>query len=624
MCQQAWDTGNLPIEWRQAKLIAVPKPRVPGAPRDFRGISVLSHIGKIFTSVMLGRLQVIPLLDCQHGFRSRRGTEAPILTQKLVMEAAIAHNEPLHSLYVDIAKAYDSVSRPVLWTLLQQAGVGPLFRRALSALYDDDIVVYWKGVRTLPWASSVGVKQGCNLSPTLFNIALDSALRSALPKMIPYTRATDAGLLDATLLAYADDLVLNAKSSEAANYNGNVLSCHLASLGLTISVSKTRHLRLHQRTTHLERRTQSTLLPFVAHVRATTHAATTPVPDAPSVKPIPKVHPETGNYRVWYVRAESTNMICPHPACNLTFRVVGNARSVEGMRKHWLQHHKLRLFFTPLRPFRDGDQRCSRCGHAYRLSHPHCPQDYVQAYFIPQQISGPPPLTAIPQCVICRQTYHSESYLAQHSCLGPPPTWDYPAPVFLYGTPVPHAPTFKYLGHVLTTTARDDTDFHARLSLTRRLFGAVAPLLNKPAVKLSHRLHFFNTLIRSVLFYAPVWSLTRGMEDLLVGLQNRILRCITGLHFNGTRYPSLCSLLQRTGQPHILAQYSDVQGRMVERIQAREPTAWLALLHSALHPRRRNSIAHRCLESLRTLIRSREGNAEGPGPPLPSGESEAS
>ena len=86
---------------------------------NWRGISLLDVVGKVFARIIQNRLQAIAediLPESQCGFRRGRGcTDMVFVARQLVRE----HNDTLYILFVDLKKAYDSVPRPALWNVLE-------------------------------------------------------------------------------------------------------------------------------------------------------------------------------------------------------------------------------------------------------------------------------------------------------------------------------------------------------------------------------------------------------------------------------------------------------------------------------------------------------------------------
>ncbi|CAF3935647.1 unnamed protein product [Rotaria sp. Silwood1] len=84
---------------------------------NYRGISLLVVTSKIFSRIILNRVQGLldkQLLEEQAGFRSNRSTIDQIFILKMIMEKSRNKNKPLHICFIDIMKAYDSVDRVLL------------------------------------------------------------------------------------------------------------------------------------------------------------------------------------------------------------------------------------------------------------------------------------------------------------------------------------------------------------------------------------------------------------------------------------------------------------------------------------------------------------------------------
>jgi len=83
-------------------------------------------VGKVFARVIHNCLQVIAerlLPDSQCGFRKGKGCTDIIFAARQLMEKTREHGDCLFLLFVDLKKAYDSVPRAALWTILEKCGV---------------------------------------------------------------------------------------------------------------------------------------------------------------------------------------------------------------------------------------------------------------------------------------------------------------------------------------------------------------------------------------------------------------------------------------------------------------------------------------------------------------------
>ena len=82
---------------------------------------MLDVVGKVLGRIIQNRLQVVKetlLADSQCGFRKGRGCVDMIFVARQLMEKAREHGDSLFIMFVDLKKAYDSVPRNALWTVL--------------------------------------------------------------------------------------------------------------------------------------------------------------------------------------------------------------------------------------------------------------------------------------------------------------------------------------------------------------------------------------------------------------------------------------------------------------------------------------------------------------------------
>ena len=75
---------------------------------------------------------------------------------------------------VDAEKAFDKIQHSFMIKALQKAGIGGTYLNIIKAIYDkptENIILNGEKQKTFPLKS--GTRQGCPLSPLLFNIVLE-------------------------------------------------------------------------------------------------------------------------------------------------------------------------------------------------------------------------------------------------------------------------------------------------------------------------------------------------------------------------------------------------------------------------------------------------------------------
>ena len=107
-----WRAESVPSEWRNAKMVPIPKKGNLSICDNWRGISLLDVIRKVFAKVIQRRLQDMVeevVSDSQCGFRKDRGCVDMIFCARQLIEKAREHDTQVYMLFVDLRKAYDSV-----------------------------------------------------------------------------------------------------------------------------------------------------------------------------------------------------------------------------------------------------------------------------------------------------------------------------------------------------------------------------------------------------------------------------------------------------------------------------------------------------------------------------------
>ena len=133
-----WHSESVPDDWVKQLTIPLHKKGAHDQCDNFRGIALLSVPGKVFCRVIQRRLAESGdqlLRENQCGFRKGRGCVDQVFALRVLAEK---YNTPLYLCFVDLKKAYDSVNRNALWTVLKKRyRVPDKLLRILKALHRD-------------------------------------------------------------------------------------------------------------------------------------------------------------------------------------------------------------------------------------------------------------------------------------------------------------------------------------------------------------------------------------------------------------------------------------------------------------------------------------------------------
>ena len=182
-----------------------------------------------------------------------------IFAARQLFEKSREQHRNLYVAFIDLSKAFDSVDRTLLWSILQKSGCPRHFVQLIRSLHDGMRASIRVGDEISdPFEVSRGVKQGCVLAPVLFNLyvrCITFLLAQTLDKdrQITLNYRTDRNLFDYKKLKartkisqtqllelqYADDCAMVADSPESLQVALSHTSEFYAKLGLKINIGKT-------------------------------------------------------------------------------------------------------------------------------------------------------------------------------------------------------------------------------------------------------------------------------------------------------------------------------------------------------------------------------------------------
>lgn len=234
---------SYPEVWSSGSIKPIPKKGDKKCASNYRGITLLPIMGKLFTAVLRDRLLYWAelndkLCESQFGFRQGRRTTDALFVITTAIQSYKKKKKPLFTCFVDFAKAFDSVNHKLLWEKLAYMGVSSKMINILQSMYGKATSrVAVNNKLSSPFPCLKGVRQGCNLSPLLFSLFI-SDLESHLS-------ANTAGSIrlanrNVQLLLFADDLALLADSHKGLQDSINILSEFCQTWKLNINIDKTK------------------------------------------------------------------------------------------------------------------------------------------------------------------------------------------------------------------------------------------------------------------------------------------------------------------------------------------------------------------------------------------------
>lgn len=241
LLNKCWRTKTIPDSWKIAKITPIFKKGDRSNCENYRGISLLNTAYKIYSKIVTARLNKIAeniLMEEQTGFRGGRSCTDNTFTIKQIIEKHREHNKETHILFIDYKKAFDRVVREKLWDILERRGIPLHLIRVIKSMYKNSKITITDN-ETKMATINLGLRQGCSLSPILFNIYIDDVLREWLTNTKHYTHDLNRQKYLMTIL-FADDQALIASDEDTLQRAVYDLSRMTEKYNLMISTEKTK------------------------------------------------------------------------------------------------------------------------------------------------------------------------------------------------------------------------------------------------------------------------------------------------------------------------------------------------------------------------------------------------
>ncbi|BHF82698.1 hypothetical protein SprV_0802583700 [Sparganum proliferum] len=239
--KRVWRDEVVSDDWGLGILVPILKKGDKSRCENYRDISLIDVAAKIFAIVLLRRFQAVRdsrTRPNQAGFRAGRRCADQIFTLWRILEFRHSYQQPTAVCFIDFAAAFDSVHRGFIWRIMALDGVPAKIIVMIKACYrSPTATVLVRNNLSQPFGIRSGVRQGCILSPILFNYAIYWILGRALRESDGVEFAPGHRLTD---LDHADDITLLVSSFGDLQFMVSRVKEVAKSVGLSINAGKTK------------------------------------------------------------------------------------------------------------------------------------------------------------------------------------------------------------------------------------------------------------------------------------------------------------------------------------------------------------------------------------------------
>ena len=249
---KSFNSGSYPDFLKLAKVVPIFKGGSPLCVSNYRPISILSAVNKIYETLIAIRVKSFLrsqdiLYRHQYGFREKSGTSTAVLEALDFVYSSLDRRDcgVVSALMIDLRKAFDSVDHSILLRNLHLVGVRGLVHDLMASyLLGREQFVTVRKNQSSRKPVIYGVPQGSVLGPLQFLIFLNDIAR--LP-------------LNGKLFLYADDACLfytggsDSINIRRMNEDLEMLHSYLTINKLALNLSKTKYMHFHDPRRLLER-----------------------------------------------------------------------------------------------------------------------------------------------------------------------------------------------------------------------------------------------------------------------------------------------------------------------------------------------------------------------------------
>lgn len=249
LIEKIWQQETMPESWETSVLIPIHKKGKKDECKNYRGIALLDTVYKIMAKCLEMRLKQYGeeiIGDYQCGFRAGRSVMDHIFTLKQTQRMGYEYEIPIHVMFIDFQKAYDSIKRNQLYEVMKKLEIPrKLIRLTKVTLEKTKTKIKFNNHMSDYFETNTGLKQGDPLSTTLFNLMLEYIIRES-----GINRAGSLKTKTTTLLAYADDVTILSTSEKELKNTCKSFIVAAEELNLKINEEKSKYMKMAPQKKH--------------------------------------------------------------------------------------------------------------------------------------------------------------------------------------------------------------------------------------------------------------------------------------------------------------------------------------------------------------------------------------
>ena len=254
---------RVPASWKSSSTILIYKKGDPEYIRNWRPICLQNTIYKLYTATIAKRIAqwanaTGAISHLQRGFMPFDGIMQHSFVLRSIMEDSRRKRKNLNLVWIDLRDAFGSIPYDTLWIMMERNGLTGRTLDIIQDIYTNSQTrISVDQGQTDPIISQRGVKQGCPLSPILFNLVIEGLL-----KRIQSLESGGYFISDhlIRILAYADDICLITEDKKGLREMMDALEEFATWGGLSFNTRKCASLSLKNKGSKKYTKTFSPLL----------------------------------------------------------------------------------------------------------------------------------------------------------------------------------------------------------------------------------------------------------------------------------------------------------------------------------------------------------------------------